>query len=314
VTDQNGRVHEHVEYFPYGEVWRDARYDSDGAPDHRQQFLFSAKELDEETGLYYSGSRYLDPVRARFTSTDPALSRLMEHNEAALSAYTYGASNPLRFVDPDGLEPVALDPSGGHHFVPNELTDELVQTGKISGEAAEVFKSSTTGWGEGIEPHQYSAGHKEYTAAVRAEFEKFGKGKGTINAAGARAFVEQVKGSPVSAIKGFLEPHLKVVQLIREGATKEAINAFWQPIRTGFTRRGGFAGFARGLGGVVNKGVFLLNLLSIKEEIDHVRAGDIWVPIHPDVPTIGSWAPPDGPEARSYQELKARMEYDKWHL
>ena len=32
VTDQNGRVHEHVEYFPYGEVWRDARYDSDGDP------------------------------------------------------------------------------------------------------------------------------------------------------------------------------------------------------------------------------------------------------------------------------------------
>jgi hypothetical protein len=31
VTDQNGRVHEHVEYFPYGEVWRDPASDRDGA-------------------------------------------------------------------------------------------------------------------------------------------------------------------------------------------------------------------------------------------------------------------------------------------
>ncbi len=38
VTDQNGCVHEHVEYLPYGEVWRDPRSDADGAPVKGQQW------------------------------------------------------------------------------------------------------------------------------------------------------------------------------------------------------------------------------------------------------------------------------------
>ena len=41
VTDQNGRVHEHVEYYPYGEVWRDPASDRDGAPVTGQRFLFT---------------------------------------------------------------------------------------------------------------------------------------------------------------------------------------------------------------------------------------------------------------------------------
>lgn len=109
VTDQNGRVHEHVEYFPYGEVWRDARYDSDGDPVHRQQFLFSAKELDEETGLYYFGARYLDPIRARWANTDPlatVLDRMASSTTGGvdeLSLYAYVGWSPVSAIDPTGL-------------------------------------------------------------------------------------------------------------------------------------------------------------------------------------------------------------------
>jgi hypothetical protein len=58
VTDQNGRVHEHVDYFPYGAVWRNPRSDSDRGPTKTQAFLHTSKELDQETGLYYFGARY----------------------------------------------------------------------------------------------------------------------------------------------------------------------------------------------------------------------------------------------------------------
>ena len=33
----------------------------------------TAKELDEETGLYYYGARYLDPKYSMWLNTDPAL-------------------------------------------------------------------------------------------------------------------------------------------------------------------------------------------------------------------------------------------------
>jgi len=110
VTDQNGKVHEHAEYFPYGEVWRDPRSDSESSPVQGQQFLFTGKELDEETGLYYFGARYYDPVRARWASADPALGGYLEGSPNGgvfgtgnLSLYAYVQHNPLVYVDPDGL-------------------------------------------------------------------------------------------------------------------------------------------------------------------------------------------------------------------
>ncbi len=102
VTDQNGKVHEHVEYFPYGEVWRDPVSDRDGAGVKGQKFLFSGKELDEETGLYYFGERYLNPERARWLSTDPMDRFTSTSPVLALNLYEYALWNPLRFVDPHG--------------------------------------------------------------------------------------------------------------------------------------------------------------------------------------------------------------------
>jgi RHS repeat-associated protein len=127
VTDQNGKVHEHVEYFPYGEVWREPKSDRDGAGVKGQRFLFSGKELDEETGLYYFGARYYDPVRVRWASVDPQIieqsvpgvSSRSGNSEArdrdgrsslvrarwprALSPYSYVGWTPLAWTDPDGL-------------------------------------------------------------------------------------------------------------------------------------------------------------------------------------------------------------------
>jgi RHS repeat-associated protein len=118
VTDQNGRVHEHVEYFPYGEVWRDVKGDTRGGPVKGQRFLFTAKEFDEETGLYYFGARYYDPVRATWTSPDPALDRYVPRAEettgdrmpggggvfrpANLSLYSYASNTPIGAIDGDG--------------------------------------------------------------------------------------------------------------------------------------------------------------------------------------------------------------------
>lgn len=58
LTDQYGEVQERVEYYPYGEVWREDREQRRGNLRRIQQFLFTAKEFDEETGLTYIGARY----------------------------------------------------------------------------------------------------------------------------------------------------------------------------------------------------------------------------------------------------------------
>ncbi|TMQ12501.1 MAG: hypothetical protein E6J91_20700, partial [Deltaproteobacteria bacterium] len=67
-TAATGDLFEHMEYFPFGETWVSEQTNTQRLP-----FLFTSKELDEETGLYYFGARYYDPRTSVWQSTDPAL-------------------------------------------------------------------------------------------------------------------------------------------------------------------------------------------------------------------------------------------------
>ncbi len=72
-------------------------------------FRCSGKERDAESGLDYFGARYFSGPQGRFTSTDKLDAtddRLLV--PSTFNKYVYAANNPLRFVDPDGRDVVAL--------------------------------------------------------------------------------------------------------------------------------------------------------------------------------------------------------------
>ncbi|WP_253692047.1 MULTISPECIES: RHS repeat domain-containing protein [unclassified Treponema] len=121
VTDWRGKQYEHIEYTPYGELW----IEEVAAGLDKLPFRFTGKELDEETGLYYYGARYLDPKYSRWLSGDPALGDYIpkapiddeakKHNEnlpgmggvfnvVNLHVYHYAGNNPIKYTDPDGRE------------------------------------------------------------------------------------------------------------------------------------------------------------------------------------------------------------------
>ncbi|MFC7597559.1 RHS repeat-associated core domain-containing protein [Terrabacter sp. GCM10028922] len=105
VTNLNGSAFQHLEYFPSGEAW--IREDSTV---NRTNYLFTGKELDEETGLYYYGARYYDPQTGQFLSTDPQLETTpgagME-NPQFLALYSYASNNAVNYVDPNGASAVS---------------------------------------------------------------------------------------------------------------------------------------------------------------------------------------------------------------
>jgi len=94
VTDANGEVYQHIEYFAFGETFVEEHSNTERTP-----YLFNGKELDEETGLYYYGARYYDPRTSIWQSVDPLATKY-----ASNSPYAYCFNNPLTLLDPDGKD------------------------------------------------------------------------------------------------------------------------------------------------------------------------------------------------------------------
>ena len=66
----DGEVVQHIEYVPFGEVFVEERNNIWNTP-----YLFNAKEFDEETGLYYYGARYYEPMVSLWMNVDSTLSK-----------------------------------------------------------------------------------------------------------------------------------------------------------------------------------------------------------------------------------------------
>ena len=92
ITNLDGEVVQHIEYVPFGEVFIEERNSVWNTP-----YLFNAKEFDEETDMYYYGARYYEPRLSLWMSTDG-----QQEEYPNISSYTYSASSPVNYVDPDG--------------------------------------------------------------------------------------------------------------------------------------------------------------------------------------------------------------------
>ena len=128
VTDADGEVYEHMEYTPkdawassklacdqpYGEKW--ILDQNDNSKYDMIPYRFTAKEWDEETGLYYMSARYMNPETSRWVSSDPAGWGLVNPMDdkgnlrsgfnlvESMNPYSYTGHNPVRYNDPTGLD------------------------------------------------------------------------------------------------------------------------------------------------------------------------------------------------------------------
>ena len=94
ITDAKANITQFDAYLPYGELLVDEHSSSEDLP-----YKFNGKELDQETGLYYYGARYMNPVTSLWYGVD----KLMEKHPT-LGGYVYSTSNPINFIDPNGKD------------------------------------------------------------------------------------------------------------------------------------------------------------------------------------------------------------------
>ncbi len=98
VVNKNAEVEESYKYTVYGSV---IIYDRKGEEakksKSKNRYLFTGREYDAETGVYYYRARYYSAELGRFLQQDP-----MEYDEL-LNLYTYVANNSINRIDPFGL-------------------------------------------------------------------------------------------------------------------------------------------------------------------------------------------------------------------
>ena len=79
--------------------------------------VFSGKEKDAETGYGYFGARYMDhELMTMWLSIDP-----MADKYPSISPYAYCAWNPVKMVDPNGMECIPPD-----NFIINVVTGSII--------------------------------------------------------------------------------------------------------------------------------------------------------------------------------------------
>jgi RHS repeat-associated protein len=95
LTNSSGNTVEVYEYSVFGQV---------GASDanHPNRFMFTGREFDKETGLYYYRARYYNPQIGRFLQTDPL------GYGAGMNLYRYCANSPIGLRDPFGRDPKSI--------------------------------------------------------------------------------------------------------------------------------------------------------------------------------------------------------------
>jgi len=95
VTDYSGKILRGYQYDAFGNIpFSFATGQSGAAP--TDDILFTGKDLDPDTGLYYFNARWFDSETGRYVSRT-LVARFEEH------PYLYCSSNPLNRVDTNGL-------------------------------------------------------------------------------------------------------------------------------------------------------------------------------------------------------------------
>jgi RHS repeat-associated protein len=106
-TNSSGASCETVTSLSFGDWQTTSGSCGDPSPMH-----FTGKERDSESGLDNFGFRYYGSSMGRFMSPDPANAGASIDTPQSWNAYSYVLNNPLKYIDPFGLDCIYLNDAG----------------------------------------------------------------------------------------------------------------------------------------------------------------------------------------------------------
>ncbi|MCU7613911.1 RHS repeat-associated core domain-containing protein [Chryseobacterium sp. GMJ5] len=110
----SAEVLEENNYYPFG-LKHQGYNELNGNSAYKYQY--NGKEL-QETGMYDYGARFYMPDIGRWGVLDPLAEKMRRH-----SVYNYAFNNPIRFIDPDGRDPIDYVNENGKKIGTDGTTD-----------------------------------------------------------------------------------------------------------------------------------------------------------------------------------------------
>ena len=123
LTDINKNLHATYAYGPFGE-----KIYATGDKATSNPWRWATKYLDEETGLYYFGHRFYDPITGHWLSREPL------GESESVNLYAYCGNDPVNYVDVHGLARIAVNADG----MPTDIGKILISMMK-QGSASEAI-------------------------------------------------------------------------------------------------------------------------------------------------------------------------------
>ena len=168
ITDDKANITQYDAYLPYGELLVDEHSSSEDLP-----YKFNGKQFDEETGLYYYGARYMNPVTSLWYGVD-----VLTEKYDNVSSYIYCKNNPIAFMDMNGKDGVAVIDYENHSITINQkfyynVNDDFLRRKAISkgagGWKSDFEINSDSGWGR-TEGFKVSYNQSEWNVNFNQEF------------------------------------------------------------------------------------------------------------------------------------------------
>ena len=131
ITDAKANITQFDAYLPYGELLVDEHNSSEEMP-----YKFNGKELDQETGLYYYGARYMNPVTSLWYGVD-----VLTEKYPTIGGYVYCAGNPVKLQDIRGFEPTEAEAAmiSKHVYGGTDASETQYNLKKSGWEVSHIF-------------------------------------------------------------------------------------------------------------------------------------------------------------------------------